>query len=45
VRGFDPLMPPESSRPINGMRQVVLRDFADGTVHLEHNWRLRRRLK
>jgi hypothetical protein len=45
VRGFDPLMPPRTARPIVGIKQIVLRDFADDAALLEYDWRLRRRLQ
>jgi hypothetical protein len=45
VRGFDPLMPPDSARPMKSMKQIVLRDYSDGTADLAHDWRLRRRLQ
>ena len=45
VRGFDPLIPPRVARPIAGVKQIVLRDFTDDTVLLEHDWRFRRRLQ
>jgi hypothetical protein len=44
VRGFDPLMPPRTARPIVGVKQIVLRDSSDGTALLDYDWRLRRPL-
>lgn len=45
VRGFDPLLPPWAARPLRGAKQIVLRDLTDGTALVEHDWRLRRRLR
>jgi len=43
VRGFDPLMPPETAPSLSTTKQIVLRDVSDDSATIEHDWRLRRR--
>jgi hypothetical protein len=42
IRGFDPLTHPRHARPISATRRIVLKELPDGSLTIEHNWRVRR---
>jgi hypothetical protein len=42
VFGLDPLRPPEELPRITGRKCIVLRETTDGSIEIEHDWRLRR---